>query len=112
MIHVSMSQENDIEGRQLTRPESRGDIPLGSERQRSDSDADASAQRWIREDPDTKEINQHRRVPEPRERELIISPVPWVGFVERSRDGSEISLADTPQMLETAERQLHLDVAE
>ena len=77
---------------------------------RSDANADASTQRRIRQDPDAKEVDQHRRVAQPRQRELIVSPVPGVGCVRCGRDGSEISLADTPQILEIAERDHHLDV--
>jgi hypothetical protein len=56
MIHMRMRQENEIERRQLACPPSRSDIALGSERQGADADADASAQRWIRQDPDTKKL--------------------------------------------------------
>jgi hypothetical protein len=112
MIHVRMREENDIERRQLARPESRSDVALGSERQGANADANASLQRWIREDPDTKKVEQHRCVTEPRKCQLIVSPMPWIGFVGRRRDGSEISLADTSHILEIGERNLHLQVAE
>ena len=103
-----MCEENQIEGRQLARPESRSDVPLGPEREWSDPDADASAQRGIREDPDPEEVEQHRGVSEPRERELVVSPLPRVGFVWRGRDRPEVSFADTPYILEIAERNLHV----
>src|SRR4029077_14641224 len=108
MIHVRMCEENKIEGRQLARPESRSDVPLTPEREWSDPDAHARAQRGIREDPGPEEVEQPRRVSEPRERELIVSPLPRVGFVWRGRDRPEVSLADTPYILQIGERNLHV----
>src|SRR5262249_42829479 len=52
-------------------------------------------------------IQQHRRVAEPGERELVVSPPLGIGGVGCGRDAPEIPLADSAEILQIANRNLH-----
>jgi hypothetical protein len=74
VIHMSMLEEQDIQGREVPRPERRLHQAPGPELCRSSTDPDTVLEGRIGQQPGTMKVEKHRGMTQPGNGEPVVGP--------------------------------------
>ena len=83
--------QHQINGRKFLQAERRGDVAFRSRRAESQVNATPIAERGIGEDADAVEVDQHRRVAQPANRDGVVRPLASSGLTGAGRTRRPLS---------------------